>query len=43
MATPEQREIDWGSAEIEDATLAVELTGASSKGRATVRMGRLSA
>jgi hypothetical protein len=31
MAAPEQRSIDWGSAEIEDATLTVELTGASSK------------
>jgi hypothetical protein len=31
MAAPEQRNIDWGSAEIEDATLTVELTGASSK------------
>jgi hypothetical protein len=31
MATAEQRNIDWGSAEIEDATLTVELTGASSK------------
>ncbi|HEX4116313.1 MAG TPA: hypothetical protein VHY18_10610 [Solirubrobacteraceae bacterium] len=31
MATAEQRNIDWGSAEIEDATLTVDLTGASSK------------
>jgi hypothetical protein len=31
MAAPEQRNIDWGSAEIEDATLTVELTGTSSK------------
>jgi hypothetical protein len=31
MAAPEQRSIDWGSAEVEDATLTVELTGASSK------------
>ncbi len=31
MAAPEQRNIDWGSAEVEDATLTVELTGASSK------------
>ena len=27
----EQRDIDWGSADVEDATLMVELTGASSK------------
>lgn len=31
MATPEQRSIDWGSADIEEATLTVDLTGASSK------------
>jgi hypothetical protein len=31
MASPEQRNIDWNSAEIEDATLTVDLTGASSK------------
>jgi hypothetical protein len=31
MAAPEQRNIDWGSAESEDVTLTVELTGASSK------------
>jgi hypothetical protein len=31
MAAPEQRNIDWGSAEIEDATLTVELTGKGSK------------
>ncbi len=31
MATPAQRNIDWGSAEIEDATLTVALIGASSK------------
>jgi hypothetical protein len=31
MAAPEQRNIDWGSANIEDGTLTVELTGASSK------------
>jgi hypothetical protein len=31
MAAPEQRNIDWGSAEIEDAKLTVDLTGASSK------------
>src|SRR5580692_7540059 len=31
MADPEQRNIDWGSADIEDATLTVGLTGASSK------------
>jgi hypothetical protein len=31
MAAPEPRHIDWGSAEIEDATLTVELNGASSK------------
>jgi hypothetical protein len=31
MAAPEQRNIDWGSAGIEEARLTVELTGASSK------------
>jgi hypothetical protein len=31
MANPERRNIDWGSTEIEDAALSVELTGASSK------------
>jgi hypothetical protein len=31
MAAPEQRNIDWGSAEVEDATLTVELTGKGSK------------
>src|SRR6201987_1951324 len=31
MSAPEQRNINWGSAEIENATLSVELTGASSK------------
>ena len=31
MSTTEQRNIDWGSAEIEDARLTVDLTGASSK------------
>jgi hypothetical protein len=31
MAAPEQRNIDWGSADIHDATLTVDLTGASSK------------
>jgi hypothetical protein len=31
MAAPEQRKVDWGSAEVEDATLTVELTGANSK------------
>lgn len=31
MVTPEQRNIDWGSAGIEGATLTVELTGPSSK------------
>jgi hypothetical protein len=31
MTTPEQRSIDWGSADVEAATLTVELTGASSK------------
>lgn len=31
MAAPEQRNIDWGTADIDDATLTVELTGASSK------------
>jgi hypothetical protein len=31
MAQPEHRQIDWGSAEIRDGTLTVELTGRSSK------------
>ena len=31
MAAPEQRNIDWRSAEVENATFTVELTGASSK------------
>ncbi len=31
MATVEPREIEWGSAQIEDATLTVELTGSASK------------
>jgi hypothetical protein len=31
MAAPEQRSIDWASAEVEEATLTVELTNASSK------------
>jgi hypothetical protein len=31
MAASERREIDWGSTEIEDATLTVELTGSPSK------------
>jgi hypothetical protein len=31
MAAPEQRNVDWGSAEIEGGTLTVGLTGASSK------------
>ena len=31
MAAPEQRNIDWGSAEVEDATLTVECTGKSPK------------
>jgi hypothetical protein len=31
MATAEPRQIEWGSAQIEDATLAVELTGSASK------------
>lgn len=31
MAAPEQRNIDWLSAEIEDATLTVALTGANFK------------
>jgi hypothetical protein len=31
MGAPEQRDIDWASAGIEDATLSVDLTGASSK------------
>jgi hypothetical protein len=31
MTAHEQRNIDWGSAQIEDATLTVELIGASSK------------
>jgi hypothetical protein len=29
MATPMQRNIGWGTAEIQGATLTVELTGAS--------------
>jgi BioD-like phosphotransacetylase family protein len=31
MAAPKQRNVDWGSAEVADATLTVELTGARSK------------
>jgi hypothetical protein len=31
MADPEPRNIDWATAEIQNATLSVELTGASSK------------
>jgi hypothetical protein len=31
MAAPKQRRIDWGGAQIEDATLTVGLTGAGSK------------
>lgn len=31
MAKAEQRNIDWGTAEIEEGALTVELTGASSK------------
>lgn len=31
MAAPEPRNIDWATAETQDATLTVELTGASSK------------
>jgi len=31
MAAPEQRNIEWGTADVEDATLSVQLTGASSK------------
>jgi hypothetical protein len=31
MADPERRNIDWATAETQDATLSVELTGASSK------------
>jgi hypothetical protein len=31
MAAAEQRNIDWGSAEVEDSTLTVELTGKGSK------------
>jgi hypothetical protein len=31
MATAEPRHIDWGSAQIEDGTLTVELTGSASK------------
>ncbi len=31
MAAPEPRQIDWRSAQIEDATLTVELTGPASK------------
>jgi hypothetical protein len=32
MATVEPRQIEWGSARVEDATLVVELTGSASKG-----------
>jgi hypothetical protein len=31
MASPKPRKIDWGTAEIEEGTLAFELAGASSK------------
>jgi hypothetical protein len=31
MSVPEPRNIDWGSAEIEDGALTVELTGTGSK------------
>lgn len=31
MATTEPRQIDWDSAQIEDRTLTIELTGSSSK------------
>ncbi|MGH2904457.1 MAG: hypothetical protein ACRDK7_12875 [Solirubrobacteraceae bacterium] len=31
MATPTPRQVDWGTAEIEDATLTVELTGTGSR------------
>lgn len=31
MAAPEPRNIDWGTSEVEEGTLTVELTGASSK------------
>ncbi len=31
MARTERRQISWGSADVEDATLTVELTGSSSK------------
>jgi hypothetical protein len=31
MTAPELRNIDWGTAEIEEGTLTVELTGSSSK------------
>ncbi|HEY2536353.1 MAG TPA: hypothetical protein VGI24_05140 [Solirubrobacteraceae bacterium] len=31
MATPKPRQIDWGTTEIDDATLTAELTGTSSK------------
>ena len=31
MATVQPRQIEWGSAQIEDATLKVELTGSASK------------
>ena len=31
MAAPEKRDIDWASAEIEGATLTVDLTGTSSR------------
>jgi len=31
MAAPEQRNIEWGTADVEDATLSLQLSGASSK------------
>jgi hypothetical protein len=31
MADPERRQIDWGSADVRDATLTVALTGRASK------------
>src|ERR1700683_2630493 len=44
MATPEQRYIEWGSADVEDATLTVGLTGRQSRTprrrRATMRKPR---
>jgi hypothetical protein len=32
MSSPEQRQIDWGSAEVKDRTLTVRLTGKAGRG-----------